>query len=277
MCKRALVLWLVCCAAQAQTALPAGEPVVIAQSYTFESKVLGETRRFNVMLPRGYDASADRYPVLLLLDGGINEDFHHLSGIVQVSSDNGSMRPVIVVGVENTERRRDTTGPTDNPADRKIAPRVGGSAAFRRFLVEELLPAVRSRYRASSETAIGGESLAGLFVIETLLTAPEHFDAYIAVSPSLWWNRGDLVAHAAELLRNPQLRGERVFLSVAGDDEIDAGTARLADALSKLAPERATLRYRPMPDETHATTLHPAAMQALHWVFAPPTAAPGSH
>ena len=32
------------------------------------------------------------------------------------------------------QRRRDMTGPTENPEDRNIAPRVGGSAAFRRFI-----------------------------------------------------------------------------------------------------------------------------------------------
>jgi hypothetical protein len=257
--------------AVAADAMPAGEPVVIAQSYTMASSVLGETRRFNVMLPRGYAESADRYPVLLLLDGGINEDFHHLSGIVQISSDYGSMRPVIVVGVENTERRRDTTGPTENPKDKKISPRVGGSANFRRFLVEELLPLIRTRYRTSGETGIAGESLAALFVVETLLLAPEHFDAYMAVSPSMWWNRGALVTHASDMQRDAPWQGERVFLTHASDD--DEGTSRLAEVLGKADPARLTLRFQPLPAERHATSLHPAALLAMRWLFAPQPAA----
>ena len=61
-------------------------------------------------------------------DGGVAEDFLHVAGLVQVSVGNGTMRPFLLVGIENTERRRDMTGPTENENDRKIAPRVGGCA-----------------------------------------------------------------------------------------------------------------------------------------------------
>jgi len=98
------------------------------------------------------------------------------------------MRPFILVGIENTARRRDLTGPTTSAEDKKIAPKVGGSAAFRQFIREELIPTVKQRYRTTAETAIVGESLAGLFVVETLLLEPGLFDTYLAFDPSLWWN-----------------------------------------------------------------------------------------
>src|SRR3712207_4681744 len=121
-----------------------------------------------------------RLPVLYMPDGGIAEDFLHVAGLLQVSVGNGTMRPFLLVGIENTERRRDMTGPTDNEDDKKIAPRVGGSKAFRKFIRDELMPQVRSRYRTTEETAVVGESLAGLFVIETFLVEPDLFDTYIA-------------------------------------------------------------------------------------------------
>ena len=46
-------------------------------------------------------------------DGGIAEDFLHVAGLVPVSVGNGTMRPFILGGIENTERRRDMTGPTE--------------------------------------------------------------------------------------------------------------------------------------------------------------------
>ena len=119
-------------------------------------------------------------------DGGMAEDFVHIAGLVQVSVGNQTMRPFLLVGIENTERRRDMTGPTQNAGDRRIAPRVGGSAAFRKFLREELMPQIKQHYRTTSETAVVGESLAGLFVVETLLREPDLFDTYIAIDPSLW-------------------------------------------------------------------------------------------
>lgn len=89
------------------------------------------------------------------------------------------------------------TGPTDVAEDRKIAPRVGASQAFRAFIRSESMPEIARRYPITGETAIVGESIAGLFVVETLLVEPDLFDTYIAIDPSLWWNKGQLVARAA--------------------------------------------------------------------------------
>ena len=164
-------------------------PLVVGETFTIDSTILRETRRINVYLPPGYrDSPETRLPVLYMPDGGLAEDFLHVAGLVQVSVGNGTMRPFLLVGIENTERRRDMTGPTTNEDDKKIAPRVGGSGAFRRFIRDELMPQVRGRYRTTDETAVVGESLAGLFVVETFLLEPGLFDTYIAFDPSLWWN-----------------------------------------------------------------------------------------
>ncbi len=95
------------------------------------------------------------------------------------------MRPFLVVGIENTECRRDLTGPATVEEDRKIAIHVGGSAAFRAFIRNELMPQVHAGYRTTEETAIVGESLAGLFVVEMFFLEPNLFDTYIAISPSV--------------------------------------------------------------------------------------------
>ena len=144
-------------------------PLVIGDTFTIASKILGETRRIDVYLPPGDDEGAGApLPVLYMPDGGMGEDFLHVAGLVQVSVGNGTMRPFLLVGIENTERRRDMTGPTSVEEDWKIAPHVGGSAAFRAFIRNESMPAMESRYRATRERAVVGESLAGLFVVETL-------------------------------------------------------------------------------------------------------------
>jgi predicted alpha/beta superfamily hydrolase len=243
-------------------------PLVIGETFTIESRPLGETRRLNVYLPPGYaGAPHARFPVLYMPDGGIAEDFLHVTGLVQVSVGNGTMRPFILVGIENTQRRRDLTGPTENTNDKKIAPRVGGSEAFRLFLRQELIPQVKARYRTTNETAIVGESLAGLFVVETFLLEPDLFDTYIAFDPSLWWNNHKLVADAAERLRARKKLEKVLYLASSGEDGIVGVTQRFADTLAKNAPPGLHWQYEKFPNEKHSTIYHPAALQAFRAVL----------
>lgn len=255
--------------AHAQTAAPAAAtPLVIGQTFTLVSKALGEMRRINVYLPAAYTDSATlRLPVLYMPDGGLAEDFLHVAGLVQVLTGNGTMRPFILVGIENTQRRRDLTGPTTVAADKKIAPKVGGSAAYRQFIREELMPQVKQRYRTTPETAIVGESLAGLFVVETLLLEPTLFNTYLAFDPSLWWNNGQLAAQAGQLLQKKR-PAATVYLatSIHGDT---AATRRLVELARPQATRLGSWHYEPMPEETHATIYHPAALRAFRAVFKP--------
>ena len=91
-------------------AVATDEPVPPHETFTLESAALKETRRINVYTPPGYDAAgATRYPVLYMPDGGLQEDFPHLATTIDTAIRAGEMRPLILVGIENTERRRDLT------------------------------------------------------------------------------------------------------------------------------------------------------------------------
>ena len=253
------------------SAVPAqtSSPLVIGQTFTIDSKVMHEVRRINVFRPTVYgDSIKEPLPVLYMPDGGMAEDFLHIAGLIQVGVSNGTMRPFLLVGIENTQRRRDTTGPTDNPEDRKIAPQVGGSATFRAFIRTELMPAIKSRYRTTSETAIVGESLAGLFVVETFLREPNLFDTYIAFDPSLWWNNGKLVSDAPSVLKGRQLKGKSLYIATSSNAGPELG-AKLNTAIKSASNSGLDWHYVTMPAETHATIYHPAALQAFRLVFKP--------
>jgi predicted alpha/beta superfamily hydrolase len=245
-------------------------PLVIGETFAVESKVLKETRRINVYLPPGYkELPESRMPVLYMPDGGLAEDFLHVAGLVQVSTGNGTMRPFLLVGVENTQRRRDLTGPTGIETDKKIAPVVGGSAAFRAFLRDELMPEVKSRYRTTKETAIVGESLAGLFVVETFFLEPDLFDSYLAFDPSLWWDGQKLVQDAGARLRAQPKPGKTLYLASSNEKEIAEVTQRLSAVLDREAPPGLRWHHEAMPGEKHSTIYHPAALKAFREVFKP--------
>jgi predicted alpha/beta superfamily hydrolase len=245
-------------------------PLVIGETFKIDSRTLGETRRVNVYLPPDYaDAPKARFPVLYMPDGGMAEDFLHVAGLVQVLVGNGTMRPFVLVGIENTQRRRDMTGPTENTEDKKIAPRVGGSEAFRSFIRRELMPRVKARYRTTEETAIVGESLAGLFVVETIILEPDLFDTYIAIDPSLWWNNEKLTADAPGRLRGHQKLEKTLYLASSGEKGVPELMQRFTDTLTKNAPPGFRWNHEAMPDEKHSTIYHPAALKAFRAVFKP--------
>jgi predicted alpha/beta superfamily hydrolase len=225
-----------------------------------------------VHTPKSYATSpTTRFPVLYMPDGGLDEDFPHVVNTVDSLIALRLIRPVIVVGIPNTERRRDLTGPTRVAKDSAIAPHVGGSAAFRRFIRDELIPVIDGRYRTTSERAIVGESLAGLFVVETFLREPRIFDHYVAFDPSLWWNHGALVDSAAALLRTsshhvrrksaPNRSHRTIYFAVSRDD-IDNETQRFAAALRSARGDFAWT-YASRPDLTHATIFRALAPAGL--------------
>lgn len=253
--------------------LQAGDSIPRYDSLSIQSHALNETRRVNVHLPKDYEAST-RYPVLYMPDGGIDEDFPHVVNTVDSLIALGEIRPVIVVGVPNTERRRDLTGPTRVHSDSAIAPHVGGSAAFRQFFRDELIPEIDKRYRTTPERGIIGESLAGLFVVETFLREPKLFAHYIAFDPSLWWNNGALVDSAPALLgatvsgsvthRSARHMPSRTLYVAASRDDRDNQTDRLAAALR--AGGGFAWTYVSRPDLTHPTifrALAPAGLTTL--------------
>ena len=257
-------------AAAPAVAASAAAPLVIGESFTIDSQALKEKRHINVYMARAWDTPPDApLPVLYMPDGGVAEDFLHVAGLLQVSVANGTMRPFMLVGMQNTQRRRDLTGPTENAEDRKIAPVVGGAAAYRDFIRDELMPEVKRRYRTTGETAIVGESLGGLFVVETYLLEPQLFDHYLAFDPSLWWNHGSLPRQAGTLLAKGKPGKHSLYLASSSEAGIATEVQRLSDVLQRQAPPGLQWHVEKMPEETHGTIYHPAALKAFRAVFKP--------
>ena len=128
--------------------------------------------------------------------------------------------------------------------------------------------------RATRETAVVGESLAGLFVVETFLLEPELFDSYFAFDPSLWWNGQRLVAGAAERLRARTDQPKALYFASSEEPSTAVPAQKLADILSKDAPAHTRWHYEKMPAEHHSTIYHPAALLAFRMMLAPEPAVP---
>ena len=172
---------------------------------------------------------------------------------------------MILVGIENTNRRRDLTGPSEVKEDSVLAPLSDGAALFRTFVKEELFPEIDKRYRTSGKKAIIGESLAGLFVMETFLLQPAMFDHYIAMDPSVWWNKGYLVRSAGEHLAAAPKKARTLWF--AGSKDMLDYTRPLAETLKQQAIPELKWFYADEPAEDHGTIYKATKKKALAWTF----------
>ena len=243
------------------------DPIPNHETFTIDSRQVNEKRVINVWFPEEYKNSTISFPVLYMPDGGIKEDFPRIANTLSKLIKSKKIKPFILVGIENTERRRDLTPPTSVSTDKEIAPIVGGSEAFRKFIKEELIPEINSKYRTSDEKGILGESLAGLFVTETFLLSPETFDYYIAFDPSLWWNNQQLLKDASNYLNAFPKASKRFWFAGSSAKDIFKNTNSLSEILSKNAVPNLKWNYSPEKKEKHHTIFRATKEKAFIWTF----------
>lgn len=250
-----------------------GRPIIVGRAYQLQSPILGDKRVINVSLPEHYNDPKRSFPLLILLDGGEHEDFVHIAGLAQINAAYGNGQEVILIGVEGVDRRHDLTSPSSAPADQKVAPNAGGAVAYRRFLEAELKPWAVARYRTNGRTALMGESLAGLFVLDTFLDQTASFSDYISVSPSLWWDDGRLARETTSKLRRLDASNRNLWIAfdVPAPPEALARKERQQQRLLKRALRAARnpqLSWSAIRlDETHGEIFHPAALLAFRALF----------
>jgi predicted alpha/beta superfamily hydrolase len=254
-----------------------GAPLTLGTKHSLRSAILDEERGFRLYLPPGYESSSERYPVLYLLDGDAH--FHHSTGIVQFLAGNQHIPQMIVVGVSNTARTRDLTPEVHgnfpvpgNTSGRSIAesyPTAGGADRFLRFLEEELAPYIEARYRTRPYRVLVGHSFGGLFALHALMNRPESFHAYIAISPSLWWNDGELVRGAVKSLERLPAQERFLYMTMGNEGEgMLNPIQQLARTLEQARPERLVWRYSFLENDHHGSTPHRSLYDGLEAAFA---------
>lgn len=242
------------------------DPIPKHDSLTIVSKFVNETRVINVWTPPMYENSADSFPVLYMADGGIKEDFPHIANTLAELIAENKIPPFILVGIENTERRRDLTGPTKIAYDLEYIPNAGGANNFRNFIKNELVPTINKKYRTTSEKAIIGESLSGLFVMETFLLEPEMFDSYIAFDPSLWFNENYLVKNFETLIKDKNYKNKKIWFAGSDAEDISNFTKELEQKM-KTSSQDFTWKYSNEPNEQHNTIFRATKEKALIWTL----------
>jgi hypothetical protein len=244
------------------------DPVPEHDTFKIESKQVGETRTINIWTPPEYKSGNDSLPVLYMPDGGIvEEDFPHIANTLAELVKSKKIPPVILVGIQNTKRQRDLTGPTEVEKDKEIAAEVGKSANFRAFIREELIPEINKKYRTTARKGIIGESLAGLFVMETFLLQPADFDFYISFDPSLWWNGHNYDKNVEKYLQNLPEKKTVIWFASSGEEGMSKAAHSIANALEKVSSSKVMWKYSDEPKEKHNTIFRATKEKAIIWAL----------
>jgi len=200
-----------------------GEDIVLGKRVKIYSEILGEERPLFVRLPPGYEESQRRYPVLYQLDGEFESLLANAVSSIEYPRDDGSELRMILVAVANTDRSRDMF-----PVKVSKSPTSGGASRFLRFMVEELKLFVDGRYRTSGYDVLFGASNAALFVLYSLLSRPESFEAYIASSPMIGWCR-EFVFALAERRFSESVSLDKFLYMIYGEGDSSYVTSHVVD------------------------------------------------
>ncbi|MCE3296925.1 MAG: alpha/beta hydrolase [Crocinitomicaceae bacterium] len=242
------------------------KPFVLGEITELNSEILGEKRVLNIYLPEGYRQNDSlSYPVIYLLDGSADEDFIHVSGLVQFANFSwvNLLPQSIVVGIANVDRKRDYTFPTTIAEDKTKTPTSGGSEKFLAFLGKELIPFVEKNYRTNSDKMLIGQSLGGLVATEILFKKPEMFNQYVIISPSLWWDKESLL-HVEPAFKGKSNSGTSVFVAVGKEGDM---MVKPAKALHKLLKKNGfSTEFSYFGDKNHATIMHQALYEAFEFM-----------
>jgi predicted alpha/beta superfamily hydrolase len=273
-----MVLYCISSVAQIKTQRDtASKPLIIGETDEIISSVLPEKRVLNIYLPDDYKSSDTvKYPVIYLLDGGIDEDFIHVTGLAQFNSFSwvARMPKSIIVGIVNVDRKRDFTFPTNVNEDEEKYPTTGGSKQFMLFIEKELQPYIASKFRTTGSKTIIGESLGGLLAIDLLFTKPALFDKYIIISPSIWWDNASILNRGIDL--NKSIKDTTDIYIGVGKEGLAPGkqphimqadARHLKELIESFHNKKIRVYFDYLPAENHATISHQAIFNAFKKIY----------
>lgn len=257
---------------------------------TIHSTVLNQDKAIWIYQPEhdplfAYDKP--KYPVIYLLDGDAN--FIPMAAMMRemCSGDMNALCPqMILVGITNANRLNELTptkaGSKDQPTI--VLENSGGAEKFTEFLRTELIPHIEKNYPTAPHRTLIGHSLGGLFVMSTLTHHPELFNNYVAIDPSMWWDKQKLVHQFAEKLSDKSLASKSLFLAIANTlqqgmtlkkvkTQTDTGSVHIRSILAlqdilnknKKSALRAGSKY--YAEDNHGTVPMPAEYDAVRWLF----------
>ena len=253
--------------------------IVIGKVDSLYSEILQEQRKIWIHIPEDFDKTK-KYPVIYVLDA--SQHFYVVTGMLKQLLP-WQIPNSIVIGITNTDRNRDFTH-TNVPFQRGHESETsGGASNFVKFIDEELKPFIKKKYPTENNSTIIGHSTGGLFVLYSFLYHENSFDNYLAIDPSLWWDKENLVKETQELLNKGNRNEKSLYIAVANSIGKEMDTVKVRkDKNEPTAGIRANLKFHDLlvknskglnykweyfDKEDHGSVVIPAQYNGLRSIF----------
>ncbi|MDR6982270.1 putative alpha/beta superfamily hydrolase [Rheinheimera pacifica] len=234
------------------------------QQLVIDSTVLAEKRNLVVYLPAGYQNNKDSFPVLYITDGDIHGP--HTAGTLDYLAKFEQTPQMIVVGISNPRQTRDRDL-TVTSADKQNTQQLENADRFLAFIEQEVIPFVKQRYRTLDYQALSGTSHGGQFAINALVKRPGLFNGVIAISPSLYWDKLQMLELAEAALKSRQLQGS-LYVSIANEEStMTEPFQQFVELTKRYASENLAVASQIFSDETHNTTVLQGQYYGLKHLF----------
>ena len=227
------------------------------------SEKLGESRQLKIQVPRNYDTSDKKYPVVVVFDGDYL--FEIVAGNVDYAAYWEDMPEAIVVGINQYQKRE-----ADCFYSEQNSLPIETGAAFFEFVSMELIPFIDKNFRTENFKVAVGHGQTANFINYYLLKGVPLFQAYISLSPSL---APDMKTYLTEKM--PKLE-QKIFyyLAAANNDKgnIKEETEALAKSISSIENDNLLDHSEVFTDATHYSLpaqAIPKALQKIFLVFQP--------
>jgi enterochelin esterase-like enzyme len=220
---------------------PKRKPLPYAsESHVLYSRYLKRYRTIDVYLPDLYQKKQSLRFALVLMNDGQDARALKVLSTVEHLHQSGMFEPFIVVGIP-AQRRIQEYGTASSP---DYKGRGGKAGLYRDFVVKEVLPFVKARYRVhrqADKTHFMGFSLGALSALDIVWAHPESFGSAGVFSGSLWWRRKaqkpfeneDQCRIIHEIIRNSSYKKGLRFWFEAGtlDETEDRNRNGIIDAI----------------------------------------------
>jgi predicted alpha/beta superfamily hydrolase len=249
----------------------------IGTSHSIKSDILEQNRPYWVHLPQDYNPEEKKYSVMYLLDGEIH--FNYTAGYLDILPFDGKIKQTILVAIPNTHRLRDLT-PThsDNGLDGKaieLFAQSGGGEKFLNFIKEELVPQIEKDYSTNGHRILAGHSNSGLFSIFAFLAAPDFFQSFIAIDPTLIWDNEVLIKRLVARINTPPSSKNFLYISSANNEndpflpakKMKNAQMKFVNILSKWKSDKFKIEYEHFENENHLTSAFVGMLHGLQFVF----------